>query len=106
MAVFVDGCFWHGCPEHHTVSATHARFWADKITRNRERARETNAILQEAGWIVMRFWEHQDPTLAARAVAVQMTSLHRDATAAATESYRSTSPPHRPPRPPERDPHG
>ena len=61
IAVFVDGCYWHGCPEHHTQPATNAEFWADKITRNVERDAETTTYLQQAGWTVLRFWEHEDP---------------------------------------------
>lgn len=59
VAVFIDGCFWHGCPVHHTVAKTNAEFWADKVARNRARDQETNALLEEAGWISARFWEHE-----------------------------------------------
>ncbi|GAA3361754.1 very short patch repair endonuclease [Saccharopolyspora gregorii] len=61
VAVFLDGCFWHGCPEHHTKSATNAAFWAEKVRRNRERDRETDRLLAEAGWSVIRIWEHEAP---------------------------------------------
>ena len=61
IAVFVDGCYWHGCPEHHTQPATNSEFWADKIARNVERDAETTTYLQQAGWTVLRFWEHEDP---------------------------------------------
>jgi DNA mismatch endonuclease, patch repair protein len=60
VAVFLDGCFWHGCPEHHTVARTNAGFWADKVARNRERDRDTDRRLLDAGWISLRFWEHVD----------------------------------------------
>lgn len=60
IAVFLDGCFWHGCPIHHTVSKTNADFWAEKVRRNRERDLDTDRLLQEAGWTSLRFWEHQD----------------------------------------------
>jgi DNA mismatch endonuclease (patch repair protein) len=59
VAVFIDGCFWHGCPVHHTVSKTNPEFWSAKVARNRARDRETDGLLAEAGWIVARFWEHQ-----------------------------------------------
>jgi len=59
--VLVDGCYWHGCPDHHTQPATNAQYWADKIARNVERDSETTAYLQQAGWTVLRFWEHEDP---------------------------------------------
>lgn len=59
VAVFVDGCFWHGCPEHHTVAKSNASFWAEKVRRNRERDAETDAILIENGWTIIRAWEHE-----------------------------------------------
>ncbi|MEV5541772.1 very short patch repair endonuclease [Saccharopolyspora shandongensis] len=69
VAVFLDGCFWHGCPEHHTKSATNAAYWAEKVERNRERDRETDQLLAEAGWAVVRVWEHENPANAAIQVA-------------------------------------
>ena len=65
VAVFLDGCFWHGCPNHHTVAATNATFWAAKVRRNRERDRETDQRLKESGWVSIRIWEHEEPTHAA-----------------------------------------
>jgi DNA mismatch endonuclease (patch repair protein) len=59
VAVFLDGCFWHGCPQHHTVAATNARFWADKVETNRARDRDTDRRLSEAGWTSIRVWEHE-----------------------------------------------
>ena len=59
VAVFVDGCFWHGCPTHHTVAKSNAEFWAQKVTRNRERDAETDRLLRDAGWTVIRAWEHE-----------------------------------------------
>jgi DNA mismatch endonuclease (patch repair protein) len=72
VAVFMDGCFWHGCPEHHTKSATNAAFWAEKVRRNRERDAETDRLFTEAGWLVMRFWEHEEPLKAALQVAEEV----------------------------------
>ncbi|MFI9559093.1 very short patch repair endonuclease [Nonomuraea endophytica] len=69
VAVFMDGCFWHGCPAHHTVAATNAGFWAEKVRRTRERDAETDRLLREAGWHVVRVWEHEDPLAAADRVA-------------------------------------
>ncbi|MEV4134420.1 very short patch repair endonuclease [Dactylosporangium sp. NPDC049742] len=69
VAVFVDGCFWHGCPAHHTTSVSNASYWADKVTRNRERDRETDLRLTAAGWAVVRIWEHEDVSSAALRVA-------------------------------------
>jgi DNA mismatch endonuclease (patch repair protein) len=69
VAVFLDGCFWHGCPEHHTKAATNAAYWAEKVRRNRERDTETDRLFGEAGWTVIRVWEHEDPLVAATRVA-------------------------------------
>ena len=66
VAVFVDGCFWHCCPEHGTLPKSNADYWTPKLARNIERDRETDTALAEAGWRVMRVWEHesaQDATL-------------------------------------------
>lgn len=68
LAVFLDGCFWHGCPEHHTRSKTNDAYWADKIVQNRRRDAETDRLLGEAGWTVIRVWEHEDPDEAAEKV--------------------------------------
>ncbi|MCW2515941.1 MAG: vsr [Mycobacterium sp.] len=68
VAVFLDGCFWHGCPEHHTVASANAKFWADKVAGNRARDRDTDGRLAEAGWVSVRIWEHEDPEVAARQV--------------------------------------
>jgi len=68
IAVFVDGCFWHGCPEHATQPVSNAIWWSAKLARNIERDRETDSRLLEDGWSVLRFWEHADMTTAADAV--------------------------------------
>ena len=68
IAVFVDGCYWHGCPEHHTQPATNPEYWSAKITGNIARDQDTDAHLQKAGWTVLRFWEHEDPETVADAV--------------------------------------
>lgn len=68
VAVFLDGCYWHGCPEHHRLPATHIDYWSAKVLRNRERDADTDERLRAAGWTVLRFWEHEDPLVAARAV--------------------------------------
>lgn len=65
VAVFLDGCFWHGCPEHHTVAVINAEFWADKVRQNRARDRGTDERLAAAGWTVIRIWEHEAPRQAA-----------------------------------------
>jgi DNA mismatch endonuclease (patch repair protein) len=69
VAVFVDGCFWHGCPQHHTVAKRNADFWAAKVADNRARDERVNATLGAAGWTVLRFWEHDDPAEVAGRIA-------------------------------------
>ncbi|MDI2130877.1 very short patch repair endonuclease [Yinghuangia seranimata] len=61
VAVFVDGCFWHKCPEHFTVPRRNNEFWMNKIDGNVRRDRETDRLLEAEGWAVLRFWEHEAP---------------------------------------------
>ena len=68
VAVFLDGCFWHGCPDHHTVATANATFWAEKVRGNWARDRDTDGRLAEAGWVSVRIWEHEDPQEAAQRV--------------------------------------
>ena len=65
LAVFVDGCFWHGCPVHGTLAKANAAFWKAKISANRERDHNTDVRLAGAGWEVVRIWEHQSMSEAA-----------------------------------------
>ena len=65
VAVFVDGCFWHACPEHKTAPRSNADWWATKLARNVQRDRETDTHLAELRWKVVRIWEHEDPECAA-----------------------------------------
>ena len=58
IAVFVDGCFWHCCPQHQVQPSTNAVFWQNKLSGNVERDRRTKRLLAAEGWIVLRFWEH------------------------------------------------
>lgn len=60
VAVFVDGCFWHGCPEHYVAPKANAAFWRGKVEANRARDRDTDRRLHELGWIVVRVWEHDE----------------------------------------------
>ena len=57
VALFADGCFWHGCPRHATQPKTRASFWAAKLARNQARDREVTRTLRRAGWTVLRVWE-------------------------------------------------
>jgi DNA mismatch endonuclease (patch repair protein) len=69
VAVFLDGCFWHGCPEHHRAPTANSSYWSAKVARNRTRDLEVDALLISVGWNVVRVWEHEDPAGAARRVA-------------------------------------
>lgn len=77
VAVFVDGCFWHGCPEHHVPSKSSARWWADKVAGNRARDVDTDRRLREAGWTALRVWEHEDPQQAALRVSEAVTEARQ-----------------------------
>lgn len=59
VAVFVDGCYWHGCEQHFSLPETNRDFWEKKITRNRARDEEVTERLKSEGWTVLRFWEHE-----------------------------------------------
>jgi DNA mismatch endonuclease, patch repair protein len=59
LSVFVDGCFWHGCPIHATQPKTNAKFWREKISKNQARDRLVSRTLRRAGWRVLRIWEHE-----------------------------------------------
>jgi DNA mismatch endonuclease (patch repair protein) len=68
IAVYVDGCFWHGCPLHGTMPKQNREWWQAKLEANKKRDHETNDHLRAAGWVVLRFWEHEDPSASARQV--------------------------------------
>lgn len=61
VAVFIDGCFWHGCHQHGTSPRTNSAYWSAKIERNKARDLDTDRALLDAGWTVIRVWEHEDP---------------------------------------------
>ena len=85
VAVFVDGCYWHGCPEHGTMAKTNADYWDAKIARNRERDAETDKLLIGAGWTVVRAWGHAAP----REVVDQIIAVVRCRWAALTYAFAS-----------------
>lgn len=58
--MFVDGCFWHGCPEHQVVPKSNVDYWVPKLRRNVDRDRETDRALKKAGWSIVRVWGHED----------------------------------------------
>lgn len=74
VAVFIDGCYWHGCPEHYTAPRTNSSYWAPKIERNRARDAIVDAELTAAGWTSVRLWEHESVDAA---VARIVTALGR-----------------------------
>ena len=77
LAVFVDGCFWHGCPVHGMIPATNNEWWTWKISRNRERDADTTSHLHEQGWTVLRVWEHTDVPAAASQIENAVHDLGR-----------------------------
>jgi DNA (cytosine-5)-methyltransferase 1 len=74
VAVYVDGCFWHGCPDHGTLPKKSREWWRAKLDANRRRDADTDARLREAGWVVLRFWEHDDPAVAAKLISTTVAS--------------------------------
>jgi DNA mismatch endonuclease, patch repair protein len=77
VAVFIDGCFWHKCPIHFKEPETRKEFWLEKINRNVERDQMINIELKEAGWKVLRIWEHQvreNPDLVVTKIIEQINS--------------------------------
>lgn len=68
VAVFVDGCFWHRCPDHGTSPRHNSEYWASKLERNVQRDRQVTTTLRDAGWLVVRLWEHVPRSEAADAV--------------------------------------
>ncbi|MEU6002466.1 very short patch repair endonuclease [Streptomyces sp. NPDC047197] len=110
IAVFIDGCFWHGCPEHATFPKSNPTFWREKINKNAMRDTRTTAHLESLGWTVLRFWEHEAP----EQVAVQVAAVIRSekqvghptrgsqgAHPAARPKRGANSPPDQPDRRPE-----
>jgi DNA mismatch endonuclease, patch repair protein len=64
VAVFVDGCFWHACPQHATWPHANSDWWRQKLERNKQRDTETDECLKSKGWTVVRVWEHADVDVA------------------------------------------
>lgn len=77
IAIYVDGCFWHGCPDHATWPKRNAEFWRKKIETNRTRDEDTNVRLRNAGWTVFRFWRHESPIEAANTIALAVEAAKR-----------------------------
>ena len=75
LYVFIDGCFWHGCPEHFTIPKTRTDFWVAKIDGNRLRDRDTDERLRQLGLVSLRVWEHMDPDTASGVVLAEYNRL-------------------------------
>ncbi|MCI0385936.1 very short patch repair endonuclease [Streptomyces sp. CNQ085] len=78
VAVFIDGCYWHGCPEHYVSPRTNPGYWSRKVAGNIARDRDTNQRLTEAGWTVLRFWEHESPDDCALKIAATVSRLRTE----------------------------
>jgi DNA mismatch endonuclease (patch repair protein) len=68
LVVFVDGCFWHGCPDHQVIPKSNREYWVPKLRRKAHRDREVDEALSLAGWRVMRVWEHENAAVAANRI--------------------------------------
>lgn len=75
VAVFIDGCYWHGCPAHYVPPKTNSGYWSEKVLRNVSRDRDTDHHLQAAGWTVLRFWEHESADDCALTIAAAVSRL-------------------------------
>lgn len=93
VAVFIDGCFWHGCPAHHRLPMTNRSYWRRKVEINQARDRRVEALLSEAGWTVLRFWEHEDPATVAYQIqgAIASPTVVRTVTYGRTDASDQTS---------------
>lgn len=93
IAVFIDGCFWHGCPDHYVIPKTNVQYWSPKIETNLARDADTSAQLRDAGWTVLRFWEHQPAEdVAARVVEAVAASVLVTVTASEEGGRGDSSP--------------
>ncbi|WP_433274647.1 very short patch repair endonuclease [Pseudonocardia xinjiangensis] len=77
IVVFVDGCYWHRCPLHSTAPKSNADWWQTKLEENTARDRRVDQILRKRGWLVLRFWEHEDPRKVASAIKDQLAERRR-----------------------------
>lgn len=90
LAVFIDGCYWHGCPAHGQSSTkANSSYWETKFETNRQRDVETTEILSNRGWRVMRFWEHEDPCEVADLIASALKDIGSSDTVSPTSPTSS-----------------
>ena len=68
LAIFVDGCFWHACPDHGNLPKNNRQWWSEKLARNVQRDREKDEALKVLGWTVLHVWEHESPQTVAEAI--------------------------------------
>jgi DNA mismatch endonuclease (patch repair protein) len=93
VACFVDSCHWHACPEHLRLPKTNTEWWAQKLAWTYERDERNNRVLTEAGWTIIRIWEHEDPAVAAdriEAVVRSAVRVYRRTTSSRTASSAIT----------------
>ena len=93
VVVFIDGCFWHGCPQHYVEPKTHADYWAPKIAANRARDAESTSRLSEDGWTVLRFWEHEEPEAVAARIEASVVGAGSDGAAPRGDAAPAPHPP-------------
>lgn len=74
VAVFIDGCFWHGCPIHGTVPISNSSWWLEKLASNVKRDKRAREVLESLGWTVLRFWEHDEPTTVVQMIEAALNS--------------------------------
>lgn len=85
VAVFIDGCFWHCCPQHGTKPKTNTAYWLPKLERNRVRDQDATDALRTSGWTVLRFWEHEATASIVDAVASAVLAADRGAPSTASK---------------------
>jgi DNA (cytosine-5)-methyltransferase 1 len=91
LVVYVDGCFWHSCPDHATIPKENRSWWVDKLEANRRRDMDTDERLRRAGWKVLRFWGHEDPSVAAARIvdAIEHAKKHTQALEQSAEHHQA-----------------
>ena len=87
IAIFVDGCFWHRCPDHGTAPKNNSEWWASKLDENVARDRRKDAQLKDLGWTVVHIWEHEDPA----AAAAEIYGIWRERTGCSAGQTKKTS---------------
>lgn len=87
LVVFIDGCFWHGCPEHYSEPKSNVEYWRPKIARNVQRDAESTVRLEAAGWQVLRFWAHEDPDEVVERIISTMRPQRRSSDAECQDSW-------------------